>query len=197
VVLSLQPVLVPPEGTSVGASRPTPDYSDKVCSKCGGPGPFCLDKKTKDGLGSHCKKCKAANALAWRVTHLEEARSGRAERQAEVQEAALTFFYKLKARVYAKYGNRCNNPECSTPGGCTDVRCLQIDHVNDDGSKDRYAFSNGKMKGHRGGRTIFYKRVLQDTEGRFQLLCANCNTVKSWETNQLRLAAERRRNLKG
>ena len=34
-----------------------------------------------------------------------------------------------------------------------------------------------------------YQRALKDTEGRYQILCANCNTIKAWEYNQCRLLA--------
>ena len=55
------------------------------------------------------------------------------------------------------------------PGGCTDPRALQIDHVNNDGHAE-------PLKAYRYG---FLKSVLADTAGRFQLLCANCNVIKA------------------
>lgn len=104
----------------------------------------------------------------------------------------LEYAYNLKARVFAKLGNRCNNPQCGTPGGVTDVRCLQIDHVRNDGHEERYTNSSGNKR-ILGSRTTFWNRVLKDTEGKYQLLCANCNTIKAWENNQARLMAESRR----
>ena len=84
---------------------------------------------------------------------------------------------RIKTAVFNKLGNRCNNSSCSWVNEdgskrCTDVRCLQIDHVNDDGS-----FSGDrKLK----SSYPFYKKVLEDTEDRFQLLCANCNWIKRY-----------------
>ena len=52
-----------------------------------------------------------------------------------------------------------------------DVRCLQIDHVNGGGTKEAkkfYASNNPK----------YLKKVLEDKEGNYQLLCAYCNWLK-------------------
>lgn len=82
---------------------------------------------------------------------------------------------RLKDKVFQKLGNRCNNPACqwlNADGsrGCIDRRCLQIDHVFGNGSKDRKRdnFCHGTL----------LRRVLKDEEGLYQLLCANCNWIK-------------------
>jgi hypothetical protein len=36
------------------------------------------------------------------------------------------------------------------------------------------------------------KRVLADTEGRFQLLCANCNTIKRYDNPKEKCGPKRR-----
>lgn len=73
---------------------------------------------------------------------------------------------ELRQAVYAKYGNICARcPE-------NDPVVFQIDHVNGGGyreMKDIYGNSNNPK---------FLRRVLEDTEGNFQLLCANCNIKK-------------------
>ena len=84
------------------------------------------------------------------------------------------FRIKRRNQVLAKFGNRCNNPTCqwlNADGsrGCTDSRCLQIDHVFDTGNQER---KEGK------GTIYFLNKVLKDTEGLYQLLCANCNWIK-------------------
>lgn len=53
--------------------------------------------------------------------------------------------------------------------GFSDLRALQIDHVNGDGAKER------------GRNQAFYKRILADDGGRYQILCANCNWIKRHE----------------
>ncbi len=78
-----------------------------------------------------------------------------------------------KIALFALLGGCCKH--C----GFADHRALQIDHVNGGGCKDR----NGvKSQQH-------YRRVLKSVragEGKFQLLCANCNWIKRWERGESR-----------
>jgi|SaaInlLV_10m_DNA_2_1039722.scaffolds.fasta_scaffold00537_25 Zn ribbon nucleic-acid-binding protein len=57
--------------------------------------------------------------------------------------------------------------------GFDDIRALQIDHVNGGGRKDR----NKQVIG-------FYKKVMENRENSYQLLCANCNTIKRIEKRE-------------
>jgi hypothetical protein len=80
---------------------------------------------------------------------------------------------RLKDTVFKKLGDRCASPDClwineDGSKGCTDRRCLQIDHINGGGKKDR--------KGG-GGRYCMYRKILKDSTG-YQILCANCNWIK-------------------
>lgn len=74
---------------------------------------------------------------------------------------------KWRKKVIDKLGG------CCTICGYSDVRALQIDHINGGGRIDR----NGKV-------TAFYKKVLMDNKGIYQLLCANCNAIKRIENNE-------------
>jgi ribosomal protein S27AE len=67
--------------------------------------------------------------------------------------------------VLTKYGRKC--AQC----GFDNTRALQIDHVNNDGAAEK------KVR-HSIGEVAYYKRVLADTSGKYQLLCANCNWIK-------------------
>jgi len=74
--------------------------------------------------------------------------------------------YRYRLAVLDKLGNKC--VQC----GFTDLRALQIDHVNGGGKKERREINN---------TTIFYRKVSESTdkgEGLYQLLCANCNVIK-------------------
>jgi hypothetical protein len=76
--------------------------------------------------------------------------------------------WRLRNRIVEKYGSRCSR--C----GFTDQRTLQIDHVHGGGSQQRAA-------------TNYVARsleILRDTEGNFQLLCANCNWIKRYEREE-------------
>lgn len=74
-----------------------------------------------------------------------------------------------KKAVFDKLGNECS--KC----GVDDERCLQIDHVNGGGGKEWAILRS---------RTKLYKKVLEDTEGMYQTLCANCNWIKRYENDE-------------
>jgi hypothetical protein len=78
-------------------------------------------------------------------------------------------YYALKARVYEVLGNVCNL--C----GFKDHRALQIDHVENNGYKERQA----KL------RTVsFYIKIIKNGTDGYQLLCANCNWIKRAEVEK-------------
>ena len=92
--------------------------------------------------------------------------------------------YRAKRDAAIAYlGGRCASPDCcwvNSDGtrGCTDSRCLQIDHVLSDGAKRR------KESGKEGSR--LYNTVLKTPPGEiYQLLCANCNWIKRHEKREL------------
>lgn len=76
---------------------------------------------------------------------------------------------KIRRQILAKYGGKC--VRC----GFDDADCLQIDHVNSDGSYDR-AFTTSPSRMNR--------KILEDTSGMYQLLCANCNCKKRVEAGE-------------
>lgn len=60
--------------------------------------------------------------------------------------------------------------KCARCGYREDVRALQIDHINNDGFKDR-----------RGAYALFRSIVVNGSQGLYQVLCANCNWIKHLE----------------
>ena len=101
--------------------------------------------------------------LKWSAEHREQQREKCRNYQAGIKDIA-----------YKKLGNKCSNPACqwlNADGsrGCTDRRCLQVDHVFGGGGKE-----HKKLKCPR----EIYRKVLKDEEGNYQLLCANCNWIK-------------------
>lgn len=62
--------------------------------------------------------------------------------------------------------------------GFTDPRALQIDHVNGGGSQER------KRRGRSNAALAFLRQVREDTSGKYQLLCANCNWIKRYERGE-------------
>jgi hypothetical protein len=83
---------------------------------------------------------------------------------------------ELRIQVIEKLGGKCANPfNFPHPDWCNDWRCLQIDHVNGGGHKEHNKYKSG---------TSFLKKVLADTKGDYQLLCANCNWIKRFEKGE-------------
>lgn len=72
-----------------------------------------------------------------------------------------------RLKLVAAFGGKCIR--C----GFKDSRALQFDHKNSDGQIDRHL-----------ERHALWKEIEQKPE-RFQLLCANCNTIKRFECNEL------------
>lgn len=74
-------------------------------------------------------------------------------------------------KVIKHLGNKCS--KC---GYDKDIRALVLDHVNGDGKKDR------KEKGSRISR--YYIKHLNEAKEKLQVLCSNCNAIKSFENNE-------------
>lgn len=70
--------------------------------------------------------------------------------------------------------------ECAHCGYRKDVRALQIDHVKGGGSKDRKTFGHSAS-------TLLRKcmQSIEKKDGKFQVLCANCNWIKRYENREL------------
>lgn len=78
--------------------------------------------------------------------------------------------YDLRQKVYHKLGDSCQR--C----GFADQRALQIDHVRGGGNKEHAEIKNNK---------VFLNKVLADSEGTYQILCANCNWIKRHENKEV------------
>lgn len=90
----------------------------------------------------------------------------------------VNYLKKIRSAALSVLGGKCVH--C----GFSDVRALQIDHVNGGGSKD---------KKRRGCGGQFYNQVIKsflNKENEFQLLCANCNWIKRVENNEVRKACK-------
>lgn len=84
----------------------------------------------------------------------------------------VNFYYmqrnqRLKQRAFEKLGGCCGR--C----GITDIRCLQIDHINGGGVKELRTIQSAGIR----------RKIVQGKTG-YQLLCANCNWVKRYEQNE-------------
>lgn len=88
---------------------------------------------------------------------------------------------KCKAAESRAHNKKWRDAALKHLGGCcckcgfSDDRALQIDHVKSGGSKE-LRLNMGYM--------IYHKQVIQDTTGKYQLLCANCNWIKRYENDE-------------
>lgn len=104
---------------------------------------FSKNKTRSDGLQASCKTCDSFTNAEYQSSHHSKAVK-----------------YRLKAIMILE-------PVC-IECGFTDIRALQIDHINGGGTQERKEEHN----------YITYKRIASgDTEG-YQVLCANCNWIK-------------------
>ena len=74
-----------------------------------------------------------------------------------------------RGKIYDKLGHSC--ARC----GFADKRALQIDHVNGGGSAET-------KKYHR--NLNYYRKIVSDDTGKYQILCANCNWIKRSERGE-------------
>lgn len=143
----------------------------KKCTKCKKYKTLDNFLKRKERGGAPCSRCKKCAYAARRQWYLEN-------RAHEIRKASIYMkkHYpeflakstkhrrKLRQEVLDKFGRACKL--C----GFTNEHALQIDHVFGHGCKELKNMGNGASQ--------YLRRVLDDTKGRYQLLCANCNLIK-------------------
>ena len=88
---------------------------------------------------------------------------------------------QLRQSILDELGRRC--VRC---GFDEDVRALQVDHVNGDGAAERARLCT------KFGSIRYYSNILDNVKsGNYQILCANCNTIKKYECGEFRKARGR------
>lgn len=93
----------------------------------------------------------------------------------KVREAQRLEKQKKKKEIHTALGGICL--KC----GFSDSRALQIDHINGGGYTERKLYPTNPKK--------YYSDILKsinNNEGKYQLLCANCNWIKRFENNETR-----------
>ena len=85
---------------------------------------------------------------------------------------------KIRKKIIELLGGQCVNTYGLHDKPFSDVRCLQIDHLN------RKAKHRGQATG---GSEMYLRYVLEQIQSGskdYQLLCANCNWIKRWENKE-------------
>lgn len=104
----------------------------------------------------------------WRKNNPEKAKINRIKSQEKSKQQRLELMDILGGR------------KCVDCGYDKDVRALHIDHINQDGYKDRYLF-RGNLKMYR-----YYLRNPTIAIIKLQVLCANCNSIKQHNSKHWR-----------
>jgi hypothetical protein len=92
-----------------------------------------------------------------------------------------TWREKILWEIFGRLGNKCF--EC----GFSDIRILQIDHVNGGGLKEIQKVNKAKGIGSssRSARYLLYvRKKIREGSKDYQLLCPNCNWIKRIENKE-------------
>lgn len=73
------------------------------------------------------------------------------------------------------------NCTCVKCGYNKDLRALEVDHINGDGYLERNGKRGGAMKNYRHWVNLIADPQVKE---KFQLLCANCHKIKTFENNE-------------
>ncbi len=182
--------VAPEQNTPVSISPATAEHEKVrvqpvagVCFCCGIALPQLINKSGNPAVCCTNKKCKSAVYRFLNPEYYKKKSSfyyqrNKINRPSWMVKQSHDNALKMRSKriterelVYEKFGRKCNR--C----GFNDTRALQIDHVNGGGKNERKEF---KCKMH-----AYYKKVLDDKNGEYQLLCANCNWIKRFTSNEI------------
>ena len=138
--------------------------------------PRCHCRKTANEFyfshgkrSSYCRTCNAKYNLqlpTYRQSLRKRLTNYHAHRK-HYRQIHLAWSRNRRLQLIRKYGGKC--VRC----GFVDWRALQFDHIVGVGVRE-----------YRRGTSKYYRSILEDKSGKFQLLCANCNWIKRYENNE-------------
>lgn len=157
----------------------------KQCKKCGidkQPNAFYSDKQKTDGKTSYCKSCiNEVQAKSrdnpqyiyrfneyqkeWQRSYRKTAKHK--EWRARALEIQSKKAKELKQKIVLHYGGSC---ACC---GISEICFLSIDHINNDGYKEK-----GTRKNRVSGYLLYKKIIKENYPDTLQILCFNCNLAK-------------------
>lgn len=131
----------------------------------------CCKAQPVEGM-KRCQPCREyqnAASAKYRARYPERAKAQQiaceARRPGRYADNRRRYTARIRDAIFKKYGDKCVH--C----GFNDRRALQVDHIDGGGTYERnVVFKNGCNS--------YWRHVLDDTTGKYQLLCANCNSIK-------------------
>ena len=128
--------------------------------------------KNNPKLRTYCKDCSYLKINKERKREIQKKFEGTPNGKQYKRDYQRQYLRELRLEVIKALGGKC--VRC----GFSDSRALQIDHINGGGNHERkfLGFSSG-----------FHRKVLvsiSNNEGKYQLLCANCNWIKRMENKE-------------
>lgn len=92
------------------------------------------------------------------------------------------YYKKIRVEIIELLGSKCSNPYNIDHGEFFAFpECLQIDHINGGGFKEKKRVTNGGQEYY-----AFVLRQIKLGSKDYQLLCANCNWIKRHRNNENR-----------
>jgi hypothetical protein len=146
----------------------------KQCVRCGEIKQgvmFRKNNRLKDGFMPVCKKCFNKQIKRRKTEKYNTIRQTRLKKRRKRKELVYLTTQEIRKKVLCAYCNYME-PYC-IKCGFSNVHALQIDHINNNGSTDRKKYGIGKP---------FYISIIERNYPKeYQVLCANCNTIKERE----------------
>lgn len=152
---------------------------EKICARCKRLLPITefYQRADRDRPRSKCKECYLLLLREYKRDNSgnvkESSKRYRKENKDVLQVNASHKRYLLRYSIFDRLGRECAH--C----GFSDYRALCIDHVNGGGATDRRLYPDYRT---------YLKRISEysddDLRSRYQLLCANCNTIKKLEMGE-------------
>lgn len=143
-------------------------------------------RKINPNKGKHKTHCKFGHEFNEENTTVYK---GSQRCHACLRDKQIGYSRKIKEKLVAGYGGKCMWPGCDID----DIDVLTLDHVNNDGSKERKAHHKARRNIYGswvgfGGDAIYRVAIKEGFPARYQILCANHQMKKK----ALHYAATRR-----
>lgn len=152
-------------------------------------------RKAKDGLKYRCRECRVAEQKKYYEEHKEErleyARKYQEKHREQTRKYAREYRHRNRDLINKKRRHRRKEARdallkklSGDPPKCekckfSDVRALQVDHINAGGSEAKKTGWGGYPSLER-----ILKLSTEEARKEYQVLCANCNAIKRVENKE-------------